>query len=114
MNVQTADLIRRPLDWAMGVALGQHPDGAIKPYTTDWALLGPLLQPHGVEVYLSPGGEPAASIKFKTQVLVPAGFRVQTRTFRSYPAISYEVAACRCIVASVLGDSVDVPDQLLS
>ena len=119
MIVQTKDLKGRALCWAVDVAMGTAPDLALSRvtlgranYDTDWNLTGPLMEYHGVEPYRV-GGEIRAAIKFTERKNTGNGFAVTTKAFRSYPGHDYLTAVCRCLVGSLLGQEVDVPEALM-
>jgi hypothetical protein len=113
MKIQTQELTGPALDWAVtkcgfieGTATSLiRPE--VKPYSTDWAQGGPIIQREGIGIHVArwdDGGEPEIwyASAFATSMSVPARTRGQTAL----------VAAMRCYVLSELGDEVDVPDEL--
>lgn len=119
MIVQTSELRGLALSYAVDVAMGTAPvmaiaraAGGLARYDTDWSLTGPLMEAHGVEPYRV-GSDIRAAIKFTEMKNTRNGFAVATKSFRSYTGHDYLTATCRCLVSSLLGDEVDVPDSLL-
>ncbi|PBP34595.1 hypothetical protein CCL11_25765 [Pseudomonas syringae] len=112
-EVKTADLVGVALDWAVakvaGVELalvGAHPhivvDGRLignyRP-STNWSQGGPLIERFRV------------SIIYSDEVCDPCAW---TDSSAAWHAPTPLIAACRAIVASVLGETVSVPKELLS
>ena len=114
MKIKTADLIGPALDWAVAQCEGkiygykhQLVDDCrgVIPYSpsTDWAIGGPLIEQECLDVRVfaehgAPDGGP---------------YWISER----HPAVGHGptplIAAMRCVVASRLGDEVDVPDELV-
>ncbi|NNA39248.1 phage protein NinX family protein [Pseudomonas lundensis] len=122
VEVKTQDLTRDGLNWAVAKAEGYEPmlfphsrkeysvvasvgsteegNFAFEPcfYCTDWAKGGPLIEKHAIEF----------------EWITDATLRAEVPTCgTSAYANSYLTAACRAIVASVLGNTVSVPKVLM-
>ena len=104
MKMKTSELQGAALDWA--VAMAENWAGAdfeVKPYCTDWAHGGPIIERERLEI-------------------IPKCDRWDALT--SWDAMMNNqhipnegptplIAAMRCYVASKLGEEVDVPDELI-
>lgn len=126
--MKTADLIGPALDWAVAKCEGLNPNSdpkvrrqyvgysgfaeangfgyAIKHYSTDWAVGGPIIEREGV--YLRANDtvtEWAAGALRKNRLDKKPGPLFYAKT----PLVS----AMRCYVTTKLGDEVDVPEELL-
>jgi hypothetical protein len=95
--MKTSELTGAALDWA--VAMAENWAGAdfeVKPYSTNWAQGGPIIEREMIAIDFD-GATWCASDNLK-------------------PLANYGptplIAAMRCYVASKLGDTVDVPDEL--
>lgn len=123
MNINTSDLTGAALDWAVAKCNGtlDEPlnlpgsflDGAVPhwshvlPYykpSTDWACSGPIIEREWISVLPFDGRWEARCAASITRT--PARF-IERR------GPTPLVAAMRCYVASKLGDTVDVPDELM-
>jgi hypothetical protein len=121
MKIKTSELSRAALDWAVeyallshvantemraSVALRNHRTKEVW-YSNNRALGDPLLEREkisvGYERYGSPGGEMWDAVK---EVSKDAGFLLE------FGATPLE-AGMRVLVASEIGNQVDVPDELL-
>jgi hypothetical protein len=104
--MKTAELQGAALDLAVGLAMGRKPNDFgwwwdnFKP-SANWAHGGPIIEREGVEVQRLPLGEWRAQLNAK-------GCGPYCRHYGPTPLI----AAMRCYVASVLGDTVDIPEEL--
>lgn len=116
MKVKTAELSGRALDWAVGKSIGTNIGvtigGLVKEIvshnpiemslwqpTNDWSICGPLIAQYGV--WLSDkDGAFTASCKPHFDIAI-------------YDAETPQIAICRAVVASKLGDEVDIPDELM-
>ncbi|MFE1816461.1 phage protein NinX family protein [Metapseudomonas otitidis] len=130
VTLRTSDLIGAALDWAVAKAvgvelilIGSHPhamDGEIiighyKP-STDWSQGGPLIAQHRISFNHYCVGGTNADGSLKQALCACIGY---ARTYngenaekRAEPG-EYLIAACRAIVSAHLGDSVDVPAELV-
>lgn len=138
MKIKTSELIDHALDWAVATARGTKPvynwrafgvkhygawetDPAfgsavmLRPYSSDWAQGGPIIDREITKLFKNVGGTYTAQIKREIPI------RPEDR--RSSLASHYIdwcnvagptllIAAMRCYVASKLGDEVEVPDEL--
>ena len=123
MKVKTADLIDAPLDWAVAQCIGetlsqgslsfqieeygclQRPHlGNWKP-SVRWSQSGPIIE-HIKGFTLKHWLESEPETCCEAHIHNYEGNWVQ---FGPTPLI----AACRCLVASKLGDEVDIPEELL-
>ena len=96
--MKTDELTGAALDWA--VAMAENWAGAdfeVKPYSTDWAQGGPIIEREMIE--LVPQSPALWDALYRGQHIPNDG---------PTPLI----AAMRCYVASKLGDDVDVPEEL--
>ena len=119
MKVKTATLIGPALDYAALLAQGMSKtdlatlvqDVVEDPGrrrlknspSTDWSRGGPLIEREHISVD-NRKGDPCRAFKG-----TPAHYEFSMFAPEGQPLI----AACRCLVASVLGDEVDVPDELV-
>ena len=99
--MKTSELTEAALDWAVAqceyVDVRYGFDDNCPEYSTDWAQGGPIIEREGIQL---------ARLEDVWEAWVDAdGVFCQGRT----PLI----AAMRCYVASVMGDGVDVPEELL-
>lgn len=113
-QVKTSELSGVALDWAVSVCQGYTPVIRKNPYrlpvlvsesqtySTDWAYAGPIIDKQKIAVVFD---DPLWK---SAKVSTPAD-----------PAFGYWygqtalIAACRCYVASMLGDVVEIPGELL-
>ena len=127
MKIKIADLTGPALDWAVAKGEGLNPNSdpkvrrqycgysgfaeangfgcAIKHYSTDWAVGGPLIEREWLDITPWPNES-------------DEGLRWQCHQYdapKPYQALGPTplIAACRCFVVSRLGDEVDVPDELV-
>lgn len=106
MLIQTANLIGRPLDWAVAKCekpewLGNQAEIYVlhcgySP-STNWAQAGPITAREGIAVKQRRDGCWRAYGKHHTFII----------------GDTQPIAAMRCYVANTLGDEVDVPDELV-
>lgn len=110
VEVKAADLVGSALDYATGIAVGAFEEGEFKfrafNPSTDWGHGGPLIEKYHVDLHY-PHGLPGRGW------WAQAGTHSQENPFAAIDATPL-VAACRAIVASVLGETVSVPKELLS
>jgi hypothetical protein len=103
MKIKTSELTGAALDWA--VAMTENWAGAdfkVKPYSTDWAQGGPIIEREKIEVCPVHGAWRATPDR--------SGYpNCETPWFFGQTPL---IAAMRCYVASKLGDEVDVPEEL--
>jgi hypothetical protein len=111
MNMNTNELTRAALDWAVAKAAGHLPPGySFDPvrhrYSTDWAQGGPIIEREGITVT-------------RTTLMGAAG----AYAWAGYLPINEDerceehgptplIAAMRCYVASRLGEEVEIPEEL--
>ena len=109
--MKTSELTGAALDWAVakcGFVQGTARSliaSEVKPYSTDWAQGGPIIELEGIELrYWGLHSVPwKASIDGDTDAGV-----VLYEEHGTTPLI----AAMRCFVASKLGDNIDIPKEL--
>jgi hypothetical protein len=97
MKMKTSELTRAALNWAVSMAENwAGADFEVKPYSTDWAQGGPIIEREKIAIDFD-GAAWCASDNHK-------------------PLANYGptplIAAMRCYCASKLGHEVDVPDEL--
>jgi hypothetical protein len=105
--MKTSELTGAALDWAVTMAENwAGADFEVKPYSTDWSQGGPIIEREGINlacwsVHSMPW---KASIEGDTD----AGVDLYVEH-----GVTPLIAACRCYVASKLGDTIDIPEELL-
>lgn len=119
MKTRTSELTGSALDWAVAKCEGNIPkdwnasysNWQAKDYSTDWAQGGPIIEREGItpryDQRRKVGWEAfhyISSIHALTEACTQ-----ELWMFGPTPL----VAAMRCYVASMLGDKVDVPEELL-
>ena len=131
MKVKTSEAEDRVLNYLVGKCEGRkpsyytgivrataHPDFPDSPpifgpelnYSTDWALAGPIIERDGINVFMD--DEKWAAYASHS---LPQNFYGTSKDpdWDDGDEGSPLVAAMRCYVASVLGDEVEVPSELL-
>ena len=112
MKIKTSDLTMLALDWAVCKAKGEYQCPvdeytavwmASRRYSTDWALGGPIIERE--KINLNCGDDTWGVAEGVWEAAHPKGTNV---SFGPTPLI----AAMRCYVASKLGDTVDIPEEL--
>lgn len=108
VEIKTADLIGTGLDWAVGYSVRWHDIESRDAWARDWlryycpstdgAYCGPLIERYRV------------SIIYSDEVCDPCAWTDSTTAWHGPTPL---IAACRAIVASVLGETVSVPKELL-
>ena len=96
MKRKTSNLKWHALDWAVHVAMHGKCEGYPEHhYSADWAQGGPIIERERIE-------------------LEHDGFQwwARIRADEDFSGPTPLIAAMRCYVASVLGDEVDVPEEL--
>lgn len=115
MKVKTCDLTGRALDWAAAQAKESNAVYRLQNYelpclvahdrySEDWRLAGPIIEEVGID--LMKGTEPSPYEFWEASIHETDGCLIQ---YGDTPII----AAMRCFVASKLGDTVDIPDELV-
>lgn len=114
MKIKASELAGAALNWAVAKAVGvdvglyrspfekgpvvrHRTDGPSYRPSTDWAQIGPLIEQYRIFLNLSKG--------VRCDAYVPGGILQSGSTVL--------MAACRAIVAAKLGDTVDIPDELV-
>ena len=92
-TTKVSEAIGAQLDWAVSAAQG---DSDIHPYSTDWSDGGPIIEEKEIDI-----------VK-----ICPGTWRA-TMTGTWFNGTTPLIAAMRCFSASVLGDEVEVPDELV-
>jgi hypothetical protein len=116
MKIKTSDLIGAALDWAVAKCEGfnqngeclfiyQNPDvgGGFNP-STDWAQGGPIVEREKIQTWFDCGDWCAAMPNEE------AMDRAGGANWDNGPTPL--IAAMRCLVASKLGEEVDIPEEL--
>ena len=115
--VKTSDLIGPALDWAVAVAEGytlysnagkiccakDGDEGFLTKYSTDWSQGGPIIEREKIEL-TDNCSNPTENWYWAAHI-----WRTKTIGYGSTALI----AAMRCYIASKLGDTVEVPEELL-
>ena len=86
------------LDWMVAKVIGEYKPVAVPTYSTDWAQGGPIIERELIETLR--GG--AYQDKF---------WKARRNSVEAYGPTPL-IAACRCYVASKLGEEVEVPEGL--
>ena len=107
MIIKTSELVRDALDWIVAHIEfnGEYRPVALPKYSSDWSQGGPIIE--------------------REKITLVSGTFTYFDTSEPYVAHIYQgkdifaygdtplIAAMRCYVASKLGDTVDVPEELL-
>jgi hypothetical protein len=111
MKIKTSELTGPALDWAVAKAQGKRPSlfiyqqtGALAKehnYSSDWSQGGPIIEREGIELKRS-----------LVKPFVWAAFAYQSPNAHCCGPTAL-IAAMRCYVASKLGDTIDVPEELV-
>jgi hypothetical protein len=102
--VKTSELTGAALDWAVHVALRGSCEGhAEYEYSTDWAQGGPIVEREGINL-----DNYAKNPQWSAWIPAPERESGEAQAFGPTPLI----AAMRCYVESILGDDVDLPEEL--
>ena len=97
--MKTAELIGAALDWAVATANGDKLILAEEDwnwYSTDWAHGGPIIEREGIDLQCQNQGLWCADLGLDASIYGPTPL----------------IAAMRVYVASKLGDTVDIPEEL--
>lgn len=117
--MKTSELTGAALDWAVHTALGLSEEGFVEvdnlygpqwrgpEYSTSWQEGGPIIEREAIQ--LTPY-EPA-STQPKNPEYWAAAIWMQDEMVDAYGPTPL-IAAMRCFVASRLGESVDIPEEL--
>jgi hypothetical protein len=121
MKIKTSDLTGTALDWAVGYIMGEKLrilDRQIvwpEDYSpsTDWAQGGPIIDREDIAMSSKPDGLWAAYAPQGTKAVTHAGQTVEVYNW-TYKQCGYTplIAAMRCYVASKLGDTIEIPEEL--
>lgn len=126
VEVNTADLVGAALDWAVanievvdvalvapaygcGWRLMSHRSACAFRPSTDWSQVGPLI--HKYQIEFCANSEDNHAMHASLSAWRRYGKSHRTRWSSGQDHL---IAACRAIVASVLGETVSVPKELLS
>jgi hypothetical protein len=104
--MKTSELTGHALDWA--VAMAENWAGAdfeVKPYSTDWAQGGPIIEREktALRAYDHETDKWSAEPSIDT-------VQIRLSSFSTGPTPL--IAAMRCYVTSKLGDNIDIPKEL--
>ena len=127
-QIQTCNLTGPALDWAVAKCEGLNPKvvgglvrevhqvfGPVLEYSTDWAQGGPIIEREGINTFKCNKLDEREPDKWGAHKVVPRKGMDNVE----YSAALYLdgptplIAAMRCYVASKLGDSIDIPEELL-
>jgi len=107
MKIKTNELTRAALNWAVSMAENwAGADFEVRPYSTDWAQGGPIIEREIISVSHDTAGQ-----TIEWAAWTPAPIRDEAEAFGYGPTPL--IAAMRCYVASKLGDEVEIPKELL-
>jgi hypothetical protein len=110
MKIKTSELTGPALDWAVARAEGVYFENLREfemyagDYSTDWEYGGPLIEREGI------GFRRGYSDESGFNGWVAQRWAQDTTVFEEGPTPL--IAAMRCYVASKLGDTVDIPEEL--
>jgi hypothetical protein len=98
--MKTSELKERALDWAVAKAISEYKPIAVPAFSTDWSQGGPIIDRHGIclssdDVFAGEGWVahmPESDVDVKGDTAL--------------------IAAMRCLVTMVLGEVVNVPEEL--
>jgi hypothetical protein len=96
MKIKTNELTGAALDWLVAKCEDTLLDSTLYQYSTDWAWGGPIIEREGIDLTRISGA------------LWDATIRGEWTEDGHTPL----VAAMRCYVGSVIGNEVEVPDEL--
>lgn len=99
--MRTSDLTGPALDWAVEEALGGDHTYRPREYSTDWSQGGPIIEREKLDVMW-------CGDRWCAYAMTPDK---ETQLVDEGPTPL--IAAMRCYVASRLGDTVDIPEELL-
>lgn len=119
--MRTSELQGKALDYAVALIEGelqrshnpvllfeQERVGGRLHYSTDWAQGGPIIEREGIELILING-------TWESELSRPVKLLGRNvRGYCHYAGPTPLIAAMRCYVASKLGDTVDIPEDLTS
>ena len=118
--IKTSELTGNALDWAVATAEGLffarlEIENKLRTYSpsTDWSQGGPIIEREIYKIWQNLNGTWAAQIKYREPYYSPTydadiGKDAYIHRHGETPLI----AAMRCYVASKLGDSVNIPDEI--
>ncbi len=101
MKIKTSELTDAALDWAVGMT-GEYGCGF---FSTDWSQGGPIIEREEVELTFDRASE--TDTLWRAEMFDVEGVSI-AHEYGPTPLI----AAMRCYVASKLGDTVDIPEEL--
>ena len=137
VKVKTSELIDAALDWAVAKAQGRTPTFNMNShgrvwhgwwlatggeyermpnYSNDWAQGGPILEREITKVFRNVGGTWSAMILKDVPILPEdrgTSIALTQRAQWNGAGPTALIAAMRCFCCSKLGDTVEVPDELL-
>jgi len=110
MNTTAAkELTGAALDWAAAKALKTDR----LPYSSDWQHGGPVIERHIFKVFKNVGGTYTAQVKTRGRYYSPTyGADIDTDVYTTAAGPTMLIAAMRALIASRLGDSVEIPNTL--
>lgn len=113
MKVKTSGLTGAALDWAVKLALGlEGPLTHDDYYSTDWSQGGPIIDREQITI-VSPCGKGVRRMaKDGTPLWLASNYSSDSYGLSEVGPTAL-VAAMRCFVASRLGDTVEIPEELL-
>ena len=115
MRIKTNELRRAALDWAVAKCEGRQEPEVMNNfavawytwpnthYSTDWAQGGPIIEREGINL-----DNYAKNPKWSAWTPAPDRESGEAQAYGPTPLI----AAMRCYVASKLGDTIDIPEEL--
>lgn len=105
--MKTSELKGAALDWAVAKCEGFDRTEHWQPrFSTDWAQGGPIIEREGMDVDRAPN-----ECKWYAHLFTFSGGEIQQHFMTNGPTPL--IAAMRCYVASKLGDTVEIPTELI-
>ena len=107
MKIKTSELTGAALDWAVAkcedFSVRWGFDDDCPEYSSNWAQGGTIIEREGISLYLDTNNLWQANIFDGNPAVFGAGIEGSTPL----------IAAMRCYVASVFGDEIEIPDELM-
>lgn len=116
--MKTNELPKHALNWAVAKCLfvpgtaNSLVVSEVKPYSSEWAHGGPIIEREGISVMLSFRDSYAEGANAKPSGWCARKYQYGVLNEPLSHGPTPLIAAMRCYVASELGDEIDVPDEL--
>lgn len=113
MQVKTSELIGQSLDWAVAKCEGSRVNAygdvveQAAPYSTEWSQGGPIIELEGINIRKV--GSTAWQASY---AVMQMRFDKSAYSYHGHTGTTPLIAVMRCYVASKLGDTVEIPNEL--